>query len=44
MPVLATVEGRLLTTHLLQKLIFRSGIYITIADADIESLKSLIIW
>ena len=27
--------------NLLQKLIFRSAFYVTIADADIESLKSL---
>ena len=27
--------------NLLQKLIFRSGIYFTIADADTENLKSL---
>ena len=41
MSALATVAGKVLTANLLQKLIFRSGIYVTISDADIESLKSL---
>ena len=34
-------QGKVLTANLLQKLIFRYGIfYITIANPDIESLKS----
>ena len=41
MPALATVAGKRFNGKLLQKLFFRSGIYITIADTDIGSLKSL---
>ena len=41
MSALATVAGNSLRANLLQNLNFRSGIYFTIADADIGSLKSL---
>ena len=41
MSALATVARKNLMANLLQKLIFRSGIYVTIADADIGSHKAL---
>ena len=41
MLVFATVARKVLKENLLQKLIFRSGIQVTITDADIGSLKFL---
>ena len=41
---LATVAAKSFSANLLQKCIFSLGIYITIADADIGSLKSLHTW
>ena len=41
MSALATVTGRVLTAHLLQNFFPDWVFYVTIADADIGSLKSL---